>query len=145
MGNTPEFAANAFFTASSFDPAVIIWTLSILVVGIALFTYASYKYQKWRRYKQFETEMKTLGLKPDQEGTLAELVKRHNMKEPVNILYSQRLYDELASAEMIRILGSPGSAQAKSEYINALYEIRDKTYSTPWDPNEDRQEEMSLL
>ena len=93
-------------------------------------------YQKWRRYQLFITELKTLDLDPKQEGTFADLVKRYNMDQPVNILYSKRLYDELASTEMIRILSSPGSVTAKAAYIDSLYEIRDRTYASDWDPGD---------
>ncbi len=110
----------------------IIYGLLAIVFFIGIFTYASYRYQKWRRYQKFIEEMQTLDLDPDQEGTFADLVKRYNMDEPVNIIYSKRLYDELASQEMIRILASPGTVEAKAGYIETLYEIRDKTYTPEW-------------
>ena len=76
--------------------------------------------------------MKTLDLAPEQETTLADMVKRYAMNEPVRILYSQRLFDDLACKEMQRILASAGSAEAKEQFIDALYEIRAKTYNSAW-------------
>lgn len=124
-----QFGVN-FLSTTSVAPEYILLILGVLVAFVAVFTFATYQYHKWKRYQQFVGEMKTLNLEPEEEGTLADMVKRYSMDEPVKILYSQRLYDEMASDEMIRILSSQGSADLKSDYIDSLYEIRHKTYSS---------------
>ena len=63
---------------------------------------------------------------------MASLVKRYQVGEPVQILYSAKLFDDLATAEMRRILASQGSAEAKEKFINSLYEIRTRTYHPDW-------------
>ncbi len=124
-----KFGGIDFISTTSVAPQYILMILGGLVAFVAIFTYATYQYHKWQKHQQFVSEMRTLDPKPEEEGMLADMVKRYNMDEPVKVLYSQRLYDEMASGEMLRILSSPGSAEAKSNYIDSLYEIRHKTYS----------------
>lgn len=131
-----EFNSVTFFSGSGVSETVVYWTLGSIAVFSAALTYGSYCYQKWRRYNRFVTELKTLDLEPDQEGTFADIVKRYHMAEPVNILYSKRLYDEMAASEMVRVLSSPGTVSAKAAYIDSLYEIRDRTYANDWDARE---------
>ncbi len=122
----------SLFKATEVDPTVMIQVLSgivLLITGIIVLTY---KYQRWKRYNEFVTEMKSLDLDPDSEGTLAGMVKRYSMDEPVNILFSARLFDEMAATEIIRVLGSPGSVQAKKEFIDTVYKIRTRTYHPDW-------------
>jgi hypothetical protein len=60
------------------------------------------------------------------------MVRRYKVGEPVQVLYSPKLFDDIATAEMRRILGSQGSTQAKESFINTIYEIRTKTYHPDW-------------
>ena len=121
-----------FFQSSQVDPRILLG----LAIGFSLFifviVYGTYRYQRWRHYKVFKQEMKTLDLDPEQENTLGDMVRRYAMHEPVQILYSQRLFDDLACKEMRRILASAGSEEAKERFIDALYEIRTKTYNPSW-------------
>lgn len=120
------------YKATPLDPSILISFMVIMVSFVALIAYGTYRYQRWKRYMEFEEEMKTLDLGTDSEGTLAGMVKRFNMDEPVNILFSVRLFDEMAVSEIMRVLASPGSTQAKQSFIDAVYKIRIKTYHPEW-------------
>ena len=60
------------------------------------------------------------------------MVKRYAMEEPVTILYSERLFDEMAADEIQRVIASPASAQAKEQFIDTIYKIRVRTYHPDW-------------
>ena len=130
MGNK-GFGFN-FITPESVEPQVFLYILGGLAVLVFVIVYGSYRYQRWKRFREFEDEMKSLDLNTEQEGTLGGMVKRYQIGEPVQILYSAKLFDDLATAEMKRILGSQGSAEAKERFINAIYSIRTKTYHPDW-------------
>jgi len=108
---------------------MILGGITLLSVAII---YGTYRYQRWCKFKEFENEMKSLDLNPEQEGTLGDMVRRYQVGEPVQILYSPKLFDDMATAEMKRILGSQGSAEAKQKFIDAIYNIRTKTYHPDW-------------
>lgn len=130
----------AFFSQVAFDGSTPMWrtttvdpvTLIYILLGIAILVSAViafiYFYQNRMRYKVFENEMKSLDLDTESEGTLAAMVKRYAMDEPVQILFSPRLFDEMATSEIVRVLASPGSAKAKQNFIDTVYTIRTKTY-----------------
>ena len=115
------------------DPTTLLSVLGGIVTVIMLIVFGAYQFKKWKQFKTFEDEMRSLDLDPQQEGTFADMVKRYSMDEPVNILYSPRLFDEMASNEMLRVLGSQGSAKAKKEFIDTVYKIRVKTYNPDWE------------
>ncbi|RJP33655.1 MAG: hypothetical protein C4527_04140 [Candidatus Omnitrophota bacterium] len=121
-----------FFDPSSFDPVIAIYFLGFLSLLISLLVFLTFKYQRWKKYQLFLEEMKTLDLDPEAEGTFAWMVKRHQMDEPVNIFCSPRIFDEMASTEMLRILASAGSIQSKQNFIDMIYSIRNKTYRRDW-------------
>ena len=120
-----------FFTTDA-EIEIIFWVLVGIASTAFVLFYASYRYRRWHRYKEFEDEMRSLDLDREQEGTFAAMIKRYRIGEPVQILYDLKRFDDLASAEMRRILGSPGSAEAKENFINALYDIRMRTYNADW-------------
>jgi hypothetical protein len=60
-------------------------------------------------------------------------VKQYAMQEPVQILLSLRMFDELACQEISRVLGSSGSTTAKNRFVQMIYDIRKKTYFPDWD------------
>ena len=128
-----------FLQAQTVDPKIIFGILGGIVFSLAVGVYCVYRYQKWRSYQAFVGEMQQLGLNPDQEGTFGDLVKRYKMKDPVEILYSLRMFDEMAALEMDRVLGSPGSMSAKQEFVNTLYEIRQITYMSEGEEDEGGQ------
>ncbi len=120
------------FKSSDVDPTILVYILGGIVTLILLTIYSTYRYKKWKKFKEFESEMKSLDLAPEDEGTLAAMVKRYSMDEPVNILFSARLFDEMASSEIKRVLGSPASAKLKQDFIDKVYMIRTKTYHPDW-------------
>ncbi len=120
------------FKSSDVDPTFLVYILGGIVALILATIYCTYRYKKWKQFKEFEAEMKSLDLAPEDEGTLADMVKRYSMDEPVNILFSARLFDEMASSEIRRVLGSPASAKLKQDFIDKVYMIRTKTYHPDW-------------
>ena len=123
------FGKGKFFAnANNLDPQIVLAILGGGVVLLGLIMYFVYRYQRWKKFRNFVDEMQQLGLNPMQEGTFGDLVRRYKMNDPVQILYSLRMFDEMASREMNRVLSSPGSMNAKDEFITTLYEIRERTY-----------------
>lgn len=110
------------------DPTTLIYLLGGLATIITLISVGTFQYYRWKKFKVFEDEMRSLDLDTESEGTLALMVKRYAMDEPVQILFSPRLFDEMASNEIVRVLGSPGSMKAKQHFIDTVYKIREKTY-----------------
>lgn len=143
------FAQNEFsaplFKNTSIDPTLLLSILGSLVALILLIVYGVYRYNKWKQYVAFEDEMKSLGMDSNAEDTLAGMVKRFQMDEPVQILFSPRLFDEMATNEILRVLASSGSLKAKQNFIDTIYEIRNKTYSPDLvASNEDEESEMAV-
>lgn len=120
------------FRNQPIDPTVMIYALIGMAVIIGLIMYMTYRYQRYKKFVEFREEMATLELASDEETVLSDMVKRFSMQEPVQILLSKRVFDELAAQEINRILGSPGSVKAKEAFINLVYEIRKKTYQKDW-------------
>ena len=56
------------------------------------------------------------------------MVKRYQMKEPVKVLQSARVFDEMASDEIVRVLCSARSAASKESFIDTVYDIRNRTF-----------------
>lgn len=128
------------FDPQSIDPARLVQFMIGLAILIGILIYGTFKYRKWKRFKEFELEMKTLGLDPESEGAFADMVRRYKFSQPVNVIYSPRLFDEMATSELERILSSPGSQQAKENFVNTVYEIRSKTYQPEWSKKSDDYE-----
>ena len=122
-----QFDVN-FYKAKTFDPKIIFSVLGGIVALLSIGIYCVYRYQRWRKHQAFVSELQQLGLNTEQEGTFGDIVKRYKMKDPVEILYSLRMFDGMASEEMLRVLGSSGSQSAKEEFIDTLYDIRQVTY-----------------
>ncbi len=133
-----EFAFR-FISTKSFDPGTLLIILTSLAILVVSVIFLSYRYQRWKRYNVFVEEMKSLQLDPDSEGTLAFMVKSQAMDEPVKVLMSAQKFDDMAQKEMVRVLGSEGSIQAKEAFINSVYKIRNTTYRPPYrfDENDD--------
>lgn len=124
-----------FFSPTNVDPSTLLYFLIGLVVFIVVLSVGIYRYRRFKLFQEFNQEMTLLELGQDEESTLTRIVKRYSLKEPVSVLFSLRLFDELASKEIARVLGSPGSASQKQEFINIVYEIRKKTYFQALDQN----------
>jgi len=117
-----------FFNPTASDSDFALYFLLGMIVFVLILLYASYRYRRFKRFKEFVDEMKQLDLDQNEESTLSGMVKRYALDEPVQILVSLRLFDEMATHEIARILGSPASAATKKQFIDLVYEIRKKTY-----------------
>lgn len=126
-------SADALYRGADGDPYFLIKIMCLLLLLIGGILVITFWYHRWKKYNNFIAEMKALDLNPEEEGTLAAMVKRHSMSEPVNILFSARLFDEMASDEILRVLGSPASAVSKQKFIDQVYNIRTRTYHPEWD------------
>lgn len=133
-----------FFDNNPIDPTTLAYILIVLSGLVFAVVYGSYRYQRFKKLKEFNDEMRQLELDPSEENTLTELVKRHALNEPVNVLLSKRLFDELAAEEIAHVLGSAGSAGAKANFVNILYEIRRKTYHPDWSNPAEAETAMQL-
>ena len=120
--------AKAYTDPTTASPEALLTTLLIIVALIIVFIFLYKKYVYYKKQKIFLEELETLDLGSVESDTLTKLVKRYALNEPVAILYSLRLFDELAEKEMARVLGSPLSSDSKTKYVDMLYRIRQKTY-----------------
>lgn len=121
-----------FFDSKGTDPVILVYILLGLACIIFALVYGLHRYSKWKKFKVFEDEMKSLDLNPDDENTFTGMVKRFELEEPVNVLMSARLFDEMATKEIEKVLGSAGSKTAKERFIETVYRIRTKTYHADW-------------
>jgi hypothetical protein len=144
IAQTDQFGEMKFFVSSNVDPGFVLRIIGVLLFFIILIIVVTLHYQKWKRYNDFVSEMKTLDLDPESEGTLAAMVKRYQMDEPVNILFSARLFDEMATTEIMRVLGSPAPASAKQQFIDQVYNIRLRTYHPEWTPSTEESSDEVL-
>ncbi len=117
-----------FFNPTGGDSTELFYVLLMLAALILLISFIVYRYRRFKIFQEFTQEMTLLDFDDDQESTLTDIVKRYSLSEPVSVLFSIKLFDELASKEISRVLGSPGSANQKQQFINMVYEIRKKTY-----------------
>lgn len=104
------------------------------IVLIVAIIYIHKRYMRYVKEREFMEEMQTLEMEPNESDTLFSLVRRYALNEPVDILYSQRLFDELAVKEISRVLGSPLSKENKTKFVNLIYNIRQKTYNQSFTP-----------
>lgn len=117
-----------FYKTTANQTELVLWILLGIVLLIMLIIFITYRYKRFKLFKQFSQEMEQLEFDNDEETTLTHLVKRHALKEPISVLFSIQLFDELAAIEISKVLGSSGSTAAKQNFINLIYEIRKKTY-----------------
>jgi len=117
-----------FFNPANINLSFLFYTLLALLIVTLLIAYGVYRYQRWKNFQVFVEEMKALDLTAEHEAKFSAIVKRYHMKEPVQVLYSLRLFDEIAMNEMIRALGSPASSKAKANFIDTVYSIRGNVY-----------------
>lgn len=120
------------FDPRPMDPTLLLAAVAGFAVLFCGLIYGTHLYNRWKRYKTFEDEMKALDLNGGDETALAGMVKRFEMEEPVNVLLSPRLFDEMAVREIQRVLASPGSPHSKQRFIDAIYRIRLRTYHPEW-------------
>ncbi|MDP8246352.1 MAG: hypothetical protein P9L94_19870 [Candidatus Hinthialibacter antarcticus] len=104
----------------------------ILLIVLVIFLHK--RYMRYVKEREFLDEISTLEMEQSESDTLLSLVRRYALNEPVDILYSQRLFDELAVKEISRVLGSPLSKENKTKFVNMIYNIRQKTYNQSLTP-----------
>lgn len=121
-----------WFKSSNVNSSLLISILVGMALLIFTLVYSIHRYNKWKKFKLFEDEMKSLDLNPDDESAFSGMVKRFELEEPVNILMSARLFDEMATKEIEKVLGSAGSKSAKEKFIETVYRIRTRTYHADW-------------
>ncbi|MDP8245261.1 MAG: hypothetical protein P9L94_14350 [Candidatus Hinthialibacter antarcticus] len=124
-----------FFNNSSYSIEIFIYTLLAISVVIAATVYGNNKYQWFQKISRFRDEMHSLQLGAADEALLSDLVRRYMMKEPSEALASLPLFDELAQKEIQRVLSSPGSSEAKEDFVKRIYEIRQKAFFPEWVTN----------
>jgi hypothetical protein len=110
------------------DPTYVLIFLGGVALIVFILVLLTYYYQNRRRYLVLEDEVKSLDLDNESEMTLVGMVKRFTRNEPITILSSERLFDEMASREILRVLSSPASSRDKQRFIDVVYKIRKRTY-----------------
>lgn len=113
---------------SEISPVLLLLFLTITALTFVLFPYFLRQYRHYLQTVRFREEMDAMDLKREDSNILWELVKRYALNEPVKILYSLPLFDELAQKEMVRVLSHPYSSHTKMHYIDHLYGLRQKMY-----------------
>ncbi len=121
-----------FFSNSNYSIDVFIYALLAISVVIAAVIYGNNKYQWFQKVSRFRDEMHALEFGADDEALMSDLVSRYMMKEPCEALASLPLFDELAQKEIERVLSSPGSSEAKEDFVKRIYEIRQKAFFPEW-------------
>lgn len=128
MMQTNIFESGPVFKNTAISTEVFISVLVILAILTLVCTFGAHYYRKFKKIQEFKDELTQLELDQDQENAMVELIKRYAMNEPVEILMSVRLFDEMAAKEINRILASSGSSSAKQNFVNMVYDIRKKTF-----------------
>lgn len=129
-----DFKNNPWFAPTE----IPIQTLLVVVIALSsiiLIIFMIYRrYIRFKKLQSFHEEMDLMQFENQESKTLDDIVKRYALNEPVEILYSLRLFDEMAEKEMERILSSSMPSKAKDKYIDLLYQIRHKTYFSETTP-----------
>jgi hypothetical protein len=86
------------------------------------------QYNRWRKFNQFKNEVQTLDLDPSAQGTFSWMVKQYRMKEPITAVESCEIFDQMATDEIFRVLCSDGTLEAKEDFIDTVYDIRNQTF-----------------
>jgi len=125
------------YRTSSLEPDIILQCLVgvIFIIGLALIL--NYKYKWFLKIRRLKEEMDYLELNPVEENVLTGMIRRYRLNEPVDLLLSLPLFDELAEKEMRRVLKTPGSSTAKQNYIELVYEIRQRTFFPDWSQHQE--------
>lgn len=129
------------FSNQTVGAEFLVYLLLGLTCLVGIIIYATYRYKRYKKMQEFNNEMSQVGLSADEESALTGLVKQYALQEPVQILLSLRMFDDLACQEISRILGSPGSTVSKDRFVQMIYDIRKKTYFPDWDKKQAGAEE----
>jgi len=92
---------------SEVSPVFLVLFLFTTGLAFVLFPYFLRQYRHYLQAIRFREEMDAMDLKREDSNILRELVQRYALNEPVKILYSLPLFDELAQKEMVRVLAIP--------------------------------------
>ena len=116
------------YSVFELTPEILITFLGVsaLLLFLAIFIY--HRYSRYKKEKVLFDEMQTLDFGSTESSTLSDIARRYTINEPVEILYSLRLFDEMAEKEMERVLSKPLPMELKKQYVDLLYNIRQKTY-----------------
>ncbi|MDX9752674.1 MAG: hypothetical protein RBU29_01855 [bacterium] len=116
-----------------FSPNHVPSPLLLLILGLILLLVTvifgfHYWQQRAKREQDFHTEMASMAMSHGECAVLSDLVQRYTLGKPVEILYSLPLFDELLEKEMERVMVLPLSSEAKKQYVDLLYQIRQKAF-----------------
>ncbi len=123
-----DFENNQWFTPTEIPIQSILVIVIVLSLIILIIFMVYRRYIRFKKLQSFHDEMDLMQFENNESKTLDDIVKRYALNEPVEILYSLRLFDEMAEKEMARILSSSMPSKGKNKYIDLLYQIRHKTY-----------------
>lgn len=120
--------ATKLWNPSELSPFFIVFSIVLSSILIGLFPYFLRRYTLRMNELRFREQIGNLELEREDSNILWDLVHRYTLNEPVQILHSLPLFDELAQKEMVRVLSHPSSSRAKMQYIDHLYGLRQKMY-----------------
>jgi hypothetical protein len=112
------------------EPTALFSIFGSIILLIVISSSCFYIYQRRKIYRQFIDQLKILGLDPKEEVTLKYMVKRYPYKKALQVLDSTRVFDDMASQEMIRIIRSEGSIESKEDFVDTVYKIRTNTHTS---------------
>lgn len=120
---------NITFFSPNTQSTGLLFVFIVIMVSIMLFlTFMFYRYRLMKLYEKFAKEMLHFNFNQDQALLLTSITKRNSVRDPLSVLFSLKLFDELASKEISKILSSQVSSIQKQQFINHIYEIRKKTF-----------------
>lgn len=123
-----KLSSVSFFQPSEIPLTTFVTAIAICLIIAGLIYYFYKSYDRMRKEKNLRDEMDMLDFGNEESSTLFDMVKRHTLNEPVEVLYSLKLFDELAQEEIARVLSSAMSSDSKGKYVEMIYNIRRKTY-----------------
>lgn len=128
MNTHPLFNANHLWNPSCTTPIAFFLIAVLSVALLILLPSLIRQYNRFLRAQQFRKMIEPMALERKDTNILWELVQRYALNEPMLIVYSLPLFDDLVQKEMVRVLGHPCPSMAKMQYIDFLYGLRQKMY-----------------
>lgn len=130
-----------FFSNTTVDTHIYVIVFIIVGLIVLTATVGVHYYKRFKKMRQFKEELEQLDLGETGENTFVDLIKRYALNEPVDVLMSVKLFDDMAMQEINRILGSSGSMTSKQQFVNMIYDIRQKTYFPEYSESDDEIED----
>jgi hypothetical protein len=124
------------YRTTTIEPYSLLLCLVGVIFILVLAIFLNYRYKWFKKYKQLKESMVYLDLNQEEENLLAGMIERSRLEEPVKVLFSLPLFDDLATKEIRRVLCTPGSSKAKQAYIQLVYDIRQRTFFPDWNVKE---------